>query len=509
VTRVVPFLVMALAVSLSGLVAASPASAVTSSVPYVLTSGDPVLTTDLGTDSTGPCVAGSTSGSYPYKVVRFKVSATDSYTVSDSGAQDARVGIYSGAFDPANPLTGCLAFSDVTVTVPLTAGTTYTLVQSTSTTTLTGAFSIAFDGAGTASVLAATSTTLTTTPNPSELSKATTLRAVVAGGATPTGTVQFREGVKVLGSAALSGGVAQLAVSSLAVGDHTLSATYLGDGTHEPSADTHVHKVKYGPKPKVKLWVSDKTVAVGDKIKLTWVTTSADTVKASGDWKGSRTKKGAKKVRVKGLGAHVYKLQVENVNGIDTARIRVVAVRAPKDFTVALPDDVITAGTKVRVRAARLDAKERFKVFLDGDLLRKGFADKRGLVNALVTIPRKVKEGEHTISVMGSNDDRVGELDVLIVASTKALDVEVAKAKVMPKKTNKVSVSGLVEGEDVTVMYQGEILTEGVADAQGEFEYTFPVGSESGVQSVTVLGQVPTRTGEATFQVLTGTGPDV
>ena len=72
-TRVVTVLVMALAVALSGLVAASPASAVTTPVAYTLAGGDAVLATPLGTDSTGPCVAGAGSGSFAYKVVRFKV----------------------------------------------------------------------------------------------------------------------------------------------------------------------------------------------------------------------------------------------------------------------------------------------------------------------------------------------------------------------------------------------------------------------------------------------------
>ena len=219
--------------------------------------------------------------------------------------------------------------------------------------------------------------------------------------------MQFKDGAKVLGSAALTGGIARLKVKTLAVGNHTLSATYSGDGTHEVSGDTTVHKVKYGPKPKVKMSISDRTVAVGDTVKLTWVSTKADKVKASGSWKGKKPKKGTVKVKVKTLGVHVYKLKVTNVNGVDRAKVKVVAVRAPKDFTVTVPDDVLTAGTKVRVRAVKLDAKERFKVFLDDELLGKGFADKRGLASALVTLPKTLTEGEHTLKVMGSNPDRV------------------------------------------------------------------------------------------------------
>ena len=192
---------------------------------------------------------------------------------------------------------------------------------------------------------------LTTKPNPSELSKATLLKAVVAGGATPTGSVQFRDGATCSVPQRSVGGVAQLSVSTLAVGNHALSATYPGDDTHDGSADTHAHKVKYGPKPKVKLSVSDKTVAVGDVVKLRWVTTNAKKVKASGDWKGKKAKKGSTKIRIKGLGLHIFKLKATNVNGAAKAKVKVVASRAPKEFTVTVPDDFLTADTKVRVRA--------------------------------------------------------------------------------------------------------------------------------------------------------------
>ncbi len=498
---------MALVASTTGLVL-SPASAVTSNVGYTLSAADPVLTAPLGNASVGDCTPDASTGSFPYQVVRVKVSAAGTYGMVDTGPGDGRLGVYDGAFDPANPLTNCVLFVDTNEGFDL-AAKTYTVVLSTATTLGYGGYSYSFDGPGTATVLTATSTTLTTSPNPSELSKPTVLKAVVAGGATPTGAVQFKDGATVLGSAPLVGGIAQLSVKSLKVGSHTLGATYAGDATHDVSADTHVHQVKYGPKPKIKLTVSDKRVSVGKKVKLKWVTTGADTVKAGGDWKGTKPKKGTAKVRIKTLGVHIFKLRATNVNGFVKAKVKVLAVRAPKKFTVSVPDDVITAGTKVRVKAVKLDAKERFKVFLDGDLLTKGFADKRGLASALALIPKVTKEGEHTLSVMGSNENRLGELDVMVVAPTKALEVELEKAKVKINKTNTVSVTGLVEGEDVTVMYQGEILVEGTAGPDGEFEYTFAVGTEPGNETVTVLGQVPGRKGEASFDVLPGKGPNV
>ena len=147
-----------------------------------------------------------------------------------------------------------------------------------------------------------------------------------------------------------------------------------------------------------------------------------------GDWKGKLPKKGSKKVRIKDLGFHVFKLKATNVNGSDRAKVKVVAQRAPKNLTVTVPDEFLTVNTQVRVKADGLDAKERFKVFLDDELLGKGFADKRGDASALVRIPKDVKEGEHTLKVMGSNKDRVGTVDVLVLAP-KELDVELEEGQ--------------------------------------------------------------------------------
>jgi hypothetical protein len=58
-----------------------------------------------------------------------------------------------------------------------------------------------------------------------------TFTATVTGnGATPTGTVVFKDGASTLGSAALNGsGVAAYTTSSLAVGQHNITASYSGD----------------------------------------------------------------------------------------------------------------------------------------------------------------------------------------------------------------------------------------------------------------------------------------
>jgi Bacterial Ig-like domain (group 3) len=82
---------------------------------------------------------------------------------------------------------------------------------------------------------ASTITTLSSTPNPSVTGQTVTFTATVAaadGTGTPTGTVNFVEGTTTLASSVTLDGSDQatFTTSSLAVGSHTITASYSGDG---------------------------------------------------------------------------------------------------------------------------------------------------------------------------------------------------------------------------------------------------------------------------------------
>lgn len=82
---------------------------------------------------------------------------------------------------------------------------------------------------------ASTGAGLTSGMNPVMLENATTLTAHITSTAgTPTGAVTFLDGTTPLGAGVLSGGVATLTTSSLALGAHTLSAVYGGDNNFSP-----------------------------------------------------------------------------------------------------------------------------------------------------------------------------------------------------------------------------------------------------------------------------------
>jgi uncharacterized repeat protein (TIGR01451 family) len=106
----------------------------------------------------------------------------------------------------------------------------------------------ASSGAATQTVNQASSTTtLTSAPNPSTFGQSVTFTATVTASApgtgTPTGIITFTEGAAVLGTGALSGGVAAFSTSSLAVGTHNITATYSGDGNFNTSNGAHLHVV--------------------------------------------------------------------------------------------------------------------------------------------------------------------------------------------------------------------------------------------------------------------------
>ena len=53
----------------------------------------------------------------------------------------------------------------------------------------------------------------------------------------------------------------------------------------------------------------------------------------------------------------------------------------------------------------------------------------------------------------------------------------------------------------LTLLLDGQSLTEGVADATGTFTHTFAVGKKTGIRTLEAVGQIAARNGEVTFEV--------
>ena len=94
-----------------------------------------------------------------------------------------------------------------------------------------------------AAVAGATTTIVTSSLNPSVVGQSVTFTATVTG-TTPTGTVQFRDGVVNLGApVALAGNVAALTTSSLTAGTHSITAAYSGDADDATSTSPAISQV--------------------------------------------------------------------------------------------------------------------------------------------------------------------------------------------------------------------------------------------------------------------------
>jgi hypothetical protein len=85
----------------------------------------------------------------------------------------------------------------------------------------------------------ATSTALSSSINPSQLGQSVTFTATVSG-SSPTGSVQFFNGIASLGNASLNGGVATLSTSRLTAGMHSITAVYSGDANDMTSTSPAV-----------------------------------------------------------------------------------------------------------------------------------------------------------------------------------------------------------------------------------------------------------------------------
>ena len=87
---------------------------------------------------------------------------------------------------------------------------------------------------------------MTTSANPSVYGQSVTFTATVRrggpGSGKPTGTVTFYDGTTTLGTAKLSGGAGKLTIKTLAIGTHSITAVYGGDGNFTTSTSTALNQ---------------------------------------------------------------------------------------------------------------------------------------------------------------------------------------------------------------------------------------------------------------------------
>ena len=129
-------------------------------------------------------------------------------------------------------------------------------------------------GSASLNVLNQASTSLTSSANPSAFGTQVTLTATVTP-ASATGTVTFTDGATTLGSATISGGTASYGISTLAVGPHSITASYGGDASDSSSASTALAQTVSQAGTTVALTSAANPSGYGSSVTLTATVTPA------------------------------------------------------------------------------------------------------------------------------------------------------------------------------------------------------------------------------------------
>jgi hypothetical protein len=109
-----------------------------------------------------------------------------------------------------------------------------------------------------------TATALVSSQNPAAIGQPVTFTATVSGGASPTGSVQFKDGASNLGPPIpLTGPTAALTTAALSAGTHTITATYLGDAANGSSTSPDLSQVIDANLPAVTTLAATAIAATG------------------------------------------------------------------------------------------------------------------------------------------------------------------------------------------------------------------------------------------------------
>jgi sugar lactone lactonase YvrE len=102
------------------------------------------------------------------------------------------------------------------------------------------------------------------------------------GGPNPTGTVSFFDAATLLGQAAISSGIGYIYYPGLGIGDHSITASYGGDGYNAPSTSDPTTVSVHIP-TQTALAVSRNSVSTGSSVTLTATVTSGGAALGTGN----------------------------------------------------------------------------------------------------------------------------------------------------------------------------------------------------------------------------------
>jgi hypothetical protein len=229
--------------NLTSIVHASDAAITSGSISYTFPSYSAVLFVVQPSATTATSTTTAVSASATQITVGQSVTFSVTVTAAAGSPPAGNVTLLDGATSLG---TSALANGAATFTIASLAAGTHSITASYAGDTTDGASTSSAVSvqvnAGTAP-LQATAVTLTATPTTAVSGQTITLAANVAetsGTSSPTGTVTFQDGGSAIGSSPLAAGTGTLAVSTLSVGAHSLSAVYSGDTANSPSTSKTV-----------------------------------------------------------------------------------------------------------------------------------------------------------------------------------------------------------------------------------------------------------------------------
>ena len=231
--------------------------------PVALTSGGAAFTTSslpVGTDSITAVYSGDSSNSTNTSgILSESVSLAPTITAVVSSAGHPTFGqpVTFTALVTGDGPTGNVQFFDGSTSLAVPVAMTGNIATFTTSTLAVGPHSITaaykgdgFNSPSTSPVLsefvsknAPTTTALAASVNAILIGQSVTFTATVTG-SSPTGSIQFMDGITNLGGpVALTSGTASLTTSALTVGTHPMTAVYSGDTTNAPSTSAAISEV--------------------------------------------------------------------------------------------------------------------------------------------------------------------------------------------------------------------------------------------------------------------------
>jgi hypothetical protein len=222
--------------SVLSLTASNSATAGTATVTITGTSGSLTATTTIALTITGPPNFTLSAAPSSLTITPGGAGGTSTITVTDQNGFTGSVslaasGLPSGVTASFNPTsTTTTSVLTLTASSSAAAGTATVTITGTSG-SLTATTTIALTVTGATTTTTALSSSASSIPSGASV----TFTATVTG-ASPTGTVTFKNGTTILGTGTLSAGVATLTTTALVtIGTDSITAVYSGDANNLPS----------------------------------------------------------------------------------------------------------------------------------------------------------------------------------------------------------------------------------------------------------------------------------